>query len=87
LKNPLQYQLKNIKIMSSKETISAEFISQNWYHLFCRRFKDSRGREFTKSDVCRVVILTSFEWFSTPEGSGYWRMIDRIWQRIYDSME
>ena len=73
--------------MSSKETIFAKFISQNWYHLFCRRFKDIQGREFTKSDVRRVVILTSFEWLSTPEGAKYWRTIDRIWQRIYDSME
>ena len=73
--------------MSSKETIFAEFISQNWYHLFCRRFKDSRGREFTKSDVCRGAIISSFDWLDTPEGSEYWIMIDRIWRRICDSIE
>lgn len=70
--------------MSKKEKALLALMSQNWYPLFCLRFREDNGYEFSDTyKFAEGLVSGAFPWANTAEGHDYWRAVNRAWSKIY----
>lgn len=71
--------------MNEIKTFKEFLIKHNILDQYIKNVDTKRVKRFVNYGISFYYIIdASFVWKNTPEGEGYWRNIQELWQQQYD---